>query len=110
MRTNALLGGELVGPHSALTVAKLRIEGEQCYVYYVLLRMPRLGSTESSTLKCLTAVRAFSMRQAYTPTAPPGAIRAGLLLDRVVSGNRQISICRAPWHGAHLRRNLQALN
>jgi len=25
----------------------------------------------ASTLKCLTAVRAFSMRQAYTPTARP---------------------------------------
>ena len=27
---------------------------------------------------------------------PPGSLRAGLFLDRPVSGNRQISICRAP--------------
>ena len=27
---------------------------------------------------------------------PPRCLRAGLLIDRAVSGNRQISICRAP--------------
>jgi hypothetical protein len=37
----------------------------------------------------------------YT-NSPPGSLRAGLLLDCAVSGNRQIPICRAPgrrWRG-----------
>ena len=40
---------------------------------------------------------------------PRGSLRAGLLLDRAVSGNRQISICRALWHGCPSGRNLRTL-
>ncbi len=43
---------------------------------------------------------------------PPRFPLAGLLLDCAVSGNRQISICRAPcrrWHGCLSGRNLRTL-
>jgi len=51
-----------------------------------------LASREALSLDCSFRRSAF---EPIETNSPPGSLRAGLLIDRAVSGNRQISICRA---------------
>jgi hypothetical protein len=74
-----------------LTCAEVCVSGRAAHLGPDGLRRTPL------TLRPLSGL--FLCDRPQHPNSPPGSLRAGLLLDRAVSGNHQISICRAPWHG-----------